>query len=105
MTSIVEEDLDSISANIDYVQENIVELQNDLIAVDDAKSEGDTLEAHTIIASSSPKEAKYLLEHLLDLVLNLVSGNLGISRAGTFSLRHLRALKLLKRKQKLKYWK
>lgn len=72
---MVEEDLDSISANIDYVQENIVELQNDLIAVDDAKSEGDTLEAHTIIASSSPREAKYLLEHLLDLVLNLVSVN------------------------------
>lgn len=54
------------------MQENIVELQNDLIAVDDAKSEGDTLEAHTIITSSSPREAKYLLEHLLDLVLNLV---------------------------------
>lgn len=73
---MVEEDLDSILANIDYVQENIVELQNDLIAVDDTKSEGDTLEAHTIITSSSPREAKYLLEHLLDLVLHLVSINL-----------------------------
>lgn len=69
--SSIEEDLDSVSANIDYVQENIVELQNDLIAVDDTKSDGDTLEAHTIIASSSPREAKYLLEHFLDLVLNL----------------------------------
>lgn len=69
----IDEDLDSISANIDYVQENIVELQNDLIAVDDTKAEGDTLEAHSIIASSSPRESKYLLEHLLDLVLNLVS--------------------------------
>lgn len=73
--SSIEEDLDSVSANIDYVQENIVELQNDLIAVDDTKSDGDTLEAHTIIASSSPREAKYLLEHFLDLVLNLVSGD------------------------------
>ena len=68
----IDEDLDSISANIDYVQENIVELQNDLIAVDDSKCDGDTVEAHTIIASSSPRESKYLLEHLLDLVLNLV---------------------------------
>lgn len=49
-----------------------MELQNDLIAVDDTKSDGDTLEAHSIITSSSPREAKYLLEHLLDLVLNLV---------------------------------
>ena len=69
----IDEDLDSIAANVDYIQENIVELQNDLIAVDDVKLDGDTLEAHTIIASSSTREAKYLLEHLLDLVLNLVS--------------------------------
>ena len=33
----VDEDLDSLSAHIDYVQENIVELQNDLIALDDSK--------------------------------------------------------------------
>ena len=33
----VDEDLDSLSAHIDYVQENIVELQNDLIAIDDSK--------------------------------------------------------------------
>lgn len=69
----IDEDLDSAAANIDYVQENILELQNDLIAVDDVKSEGDTLEAHTIIASSSTRESKYLLEHLLDMVLSLVN--------------------------------
>ena len=68
----IEEDLDSISANIDYVQENIVELQNDLIALDDSKTDGDTVEAHTIINSCSPRESKYLLEHVLDMVLNLV---------------------------------
>lgn len=33
----LDEDLDSLSAHIDYVQENIVELQNDLIAIDDSK--------------------------------------------------------------------
>ena len=31
------EDLDSLKVNIDYVQENILELQNNLIAVDDSK--------------------------------------------------------------------
>ena len=69
----IEEDMDSLSAHIEYVQENIVELQNDLIAVDDVKCDGDTVEAHSLISSCSPKEAKYLLEHLLDKVLNLVS--------------------------------
>ena len=69
----VEEDMDSVSAHIEYVQENIIELQNDLIALDDSKSDGDTVEAHAIITSSSPREAKYLLEHLLDMVLDLVS--------------------------------
>ncbi len=68
----IEEDIDSISANIDYVQENIVELQNDLIVVDDTKSDGDTVDAHSIITASSPRESKYLLEHILDLALNLV---------------------------------
>lgn len=65
--------MDSLTAHIDYVQENIVELQNDLITVDDVKCDGDTLEAHSIISSSTTKESKYLLEHLLDIVLNLVS--------------------------------
>ncbi|XP_064385434.1 kinesin-like protein KIF21A [Halichondria panicea] len=67
----IEEDLDSATANIDYVQENIVELQNDLIALDDSKVDGDTMEAQSIINACSPREAKYLLEHLLDVALNL----------------------------------
>ena len=33
----VDEDLDSLLANVEYVQSNIVELQNDLIAIDDSK--------------------------------------------------------------------
>ena len=73
--SSINEDLDSVTAHVEYVQENIVELQNDLITLDDAKSDGDTIEAHAIITSSSPREAKYLLEHLLDMVLNLVCLN------------------------------
>ena len=36
LTSI-EEDLDSLLANVEYIQSNIVELQNELIAVDDSK--------------------------------------------------------------------
>ncbi len=67
----IEEDVDSTTAHIEYIQENIVELQNDLIALDDSKSEGDTVEAQSIINAASPREAKYLLEHLLDLVLSL----------------------------------
>ena len=50
-----------------------MELQNDLIALDDSKADGDTVEAQSIINACSPREAKYLLEHLLDMVLNLVS--------------------------------
>ena len=33
----VDEDRDSTAAHIEYVQENILELQNDLIAVEDSK--------------------------------------------------------------------
>eukprot|EP00731_Ephydatia_muelleri_P035250 Em0109g5a len=46
----VDEDLDSVTANIEYVQQNILELQNELIAVEDARTgEGDTVGAHSII--------------------------------------------------------
>eukprot|EP00731_Ephydatia_muelleri_P014591 Em0008g311a len=69
----VDEDLDSVTANIEYVQQNILELQNELIAVEDARTgEGDTVEAHSIIMSCNPRECKYIMEHLLDLVLHLV---------------------------------
>ncbi|KAL5491779.1 hypothetical protein EMCRGX_G017137 [Ephydatia muelleri] len=68
----VDEDLDSVNANIEYVQQNILELQNELIAVEDARTgEGDTVEAHSIIMSCNPRECKYIMEHLLDLVLHL----------------------------------
>jgi len=76
--------MDSLSANIEYVQENIVELQTDLIAMDDVKCDGDTVDSHFLITSCSPKEAKYLLEHLLDLVLNLVSVFLYAIHIGTW---------------------
>ena len=33
----MDEDIDSTAAHIEYVQENILELQNDLIAVEDSK--------------------------------------------------------------------
>jgi kinesin family protein 4/21/27 len=69
----VEEDLDSLLANVDYIQSNIVELQNELIAVDDSKNDSDTIEAHAIITQCGPRDAKYLLEHLLTLTLSLVS--------------------------------
>ena len=68
----VDEDLDSVTANIEYVQQNILELQNELIAVEDARTvEGDTVEAHGIIMSCNPRECKYIMEHLLDLILHL----------------------------------
>ena len=37
------------------------------------QSDSDTVEAHAIISSCGPRDAKYLLEHVLDMVLNLVS--------------------------------
>ena len=69
-----------MSAHIEYVQENIVELQNDLIALDDSKCDGDTVEAHAIITASSPRESKYLLEHLLDMVLDQVTPHTILSK-------------------------
>ena len=74
--AILAEDLDSASASIEYAQEKIVEIQNNLIAMDDSMPDGDTVEAHAIITASSPRESKYLLEHLLDMVLDQVGNTI-----------------------------
>ena len=37
------------------------------------QSDSDTIEAHAIISQCGPRDAKYLLEHLLDMALGLVS--------------------------------
>lgn len=39
----------------------------------ESKGDGDTVEASSIIHNSSVREAKYLLEHFLDMAINFVS--------------------------------
>eukprot|EP00731_Ephydatia_muelleri_P014595 Em0008g315a len=69
----VDEAWDSVTApNIEYVPTEHPGAANELIAVEDARTgEGDTVEAHSIIMSCNPRECKYIMEHLLDLVLHL----------------------------------
>nr|XP_002732855.2 PREDICTED: kinesin-like protein KIF21A-like [Saccoglossus kowalevskii] len=59
------EQIDSISANIDYVQENIQECQANLVEMTETKDEGESLEATAVINSCTLTEGRYLLEHFL----------------------------------------
>ena len=69
----VEEEQALLQANLDYIQQMITDKQGEIVCMMESKGEGDTIEVSTIIRNSSVREAKYLLEHFLDMSINSVS--------------------------------
>lgn len=53
--------------------QTITDQQSEIVCMMEGKGEGDTVEVSTIIHNSSVREAKYLLEHFLDMAINFVS--------------------------------
>ena len=66
-----------MTANIEYVQQNILELKNELIAVEDAR-------VGNVVCN--PRECKYIMEHLLHLVGNMCPANMRHGEGGGVGL-------------------
>ncbi|XP_077987071.1 kinesin-like protein KIF21A [Glandiceps talaboti] len=69
------EQVDSISANIDYVQESIQECQANLVEITETKAwdgadDSESLEVNAVINSCTLSEARYMLEHFLTLSID-----------------------------------
>ncbi|KAM4677060.1 kinesin-like protein KIF21A isoform 4-T4 [Discoglossus pictus] len=64
------EELESLSANIDYINDNISECQANIMQMEEAKEEGDTLDVTAIISSCTLLEARYLLDHFLSMAVS-----------------------------------
>lgn len=69
LTSLNEE-LESLSANIDYINDSIAECQANIMQMEEAKEEGDTGDVTAVISSVSLSEARFLLDHFLNMAIN-----------------------------------
>uniref|UniRef100_A0A8C5FEC7 Kinesin family member 21A n=1 Tax=Gadus morhua TaxID=8049 RepID=A0A8C5FEC7_GADMO len=66
----LQEELESLAANIDYINDSIADCQANIMQIEEAKEEGDTLDVTTVISSCSLSEARLLLDHLISMSIN-----------------------------------
>ncbi|CAG01175.1 unnamed protein product, partial [Tetraodon nigroviridis] len=64
------EELESLSANIDYINDSIADCQANIMQMEEAKEEGDTVDVAAVISSCSLSEARFLLDHLMNMAIN-----------------------------------
>ncbi|KAK7896321.1 hypothetical protein WMY93_021646 [Mugilogobius chulae] len=69
LTSLNEE-LESLSANIDYINDSIADCQANIMQMEEAKDEGDTGDVTAVISSCSLTEARFLLDHFMNMAIN-----------------------------------
>ncbi|XP_062299316.1 kinesin-like protein KIF21A isoform X2 [Scomber scombrus] len=64
------EELESLSANIDYINDSIAECQANIMQMEEAKEEGDTVDVTAVISSCNLSEARFVLDHFMTMALN-----------------------------------
>uniref|UniRef100_A0A8C4NEM0 Kinesin family member 21A n=1 Tax=Eptatretus burgeri TaxID=7764 RepID=A0A8C4NEM0_EPTBU len=70
-TQALNEDLETHSANLDYLNESISECQANIMQMEESKEEyGSTLDVKAVISSCNLMEARYLLDHFLTTIIN-----------------------------------
>uniref|UniRef100_A0A8C5D8C2 Kinesin-like protein KIF21A n=1 Tax=Gouania willdenowi TaxID=441366 RepID=A0A8C5D8C2_GOUWI len=64
------EELESLSANIDYINDSIADCQANIMQMEEAKEEGDTVGVASVIGSCNLSEARFLLDHFMTMAIN-----------------------------------
>ncbi|XP_023685972.2 kinesin-like protein KIF21A isoform X3 [Paramormyrops kingsleyae] len=64
------EEMESLTANIDYINDSIADCQANIMQMEEAKEEGDTVDVTAVISSCTLSEARYLLDHFLSMAIN-----------------------------------
>ncbi|XP_071100198.1 kinesin-like protein KIF21A isoform X1 [Haliotis cracherodii] len=62
--------IQSLKNQIEYVQDNINECQTNIMQMEEAKEETENLDVGAVISTVTLEEAKYLLDHFLQLSIN-----------------------------------
>nr|XP_057932658.1 kinesin-like protein KIF21A isoform X3 [Doryrhamphus excisus] len=64
------EEVDTLTANIDYINDSIADCQANIMQMEETKEEGDTVDASAVIGSCTLVEARFLLDHFMSMAIN-----------------------------------
>ncbi|KAG9342345.1 hypothetical protein JZ751_016847 [Albula glossodonta] len=64
------EEMESLSANIDYINDSIAECQANIMQMEETKDEGGVVDVTAMISSCTLSEARFLLDHFLSMAIN-----------------------------------
>ncbi|XP_036431873.1 kinesin-like protein KIF21A isoform X1 [Colossoma macropomum] len=64
------EELESLFANIDYINDSIADCQANIMQMEEAKEEGETVDVSAVIGSCTLSEARFLLDHFMSMAIN-----------------------------------
>ncbi|XP_041833618.1 kinesin-like protein KIF21A isoform X2 [Melanotaenia boesemani] len=64
------EELESLSANIDYINDSIADCQANIMQMEEAKEEVDTVDVTAVISSCNLSESRFLLDHFMTMAIN-----------------------------------
>ncbi|XP_069570579.1 kinesin-like protein KIF21A isoform X2 [Brachyistius frenatus] len=64
------EEVDALTANIDYINDNIADCQANIMQMEETKEEGDTVDVSAVIGSCTLAEARFLLDHFMLMTIN-----------------------------------
>ncbi|XP_051485924.1 kinesin-like protein KIF21A isoform X6 [Apus apus] len=66
----INEEMESLTANIDYINDSISDCQANIMQMEEAKEEGETWDVTAVINACTLTEARYLLDHFLTMGIN-----------------------------------
>ncbi|KAM4712041.1 kinesin-like protein KIF21A isoform 4-T4 [Anableps anableps] len=64
------EELESLAANIDYINDSIADCQANIMQMEEAKEEGDTVDVTAVISSCSLSDARFLLDNFVSMAIS-----------------------------------
>ncbi|XP_051238849.1 kinesin-like protein KIF21A isoform X2 [Dicentrarchus labrax] len=64
------EEVDALTANIDYINDSIADCQANIMQMEETKEEGDTVDVSAIVGSCTLTEARFLLDHFMSMAIN-----------------------------------
>uniref|UniRef100_A0A8D0AHW1 Kinesin family member 21A n=1 Tax=Sander lucioperca TaxID=283035 RepID=A0A8D0AHW1_SANLU len=64
------EEVDALTANIDYINDSIADCQANIMQMEETKEEGDTVDISAVIGSCTLTEARFLLDHFMSMAIN-----------------------------------
>uniref|UniRef100_A0A8C7GZ29 Kinesin-like protein KIF21A n=1 Tax=Oncorhynchus kisutch TaxID=8019 RepID=A0A8C7GZ29_ONCKI len=64
------EEVDTLMANIDYINDSIADCQANIMQMEEAKEEVDTVDVSAVISSCTLTEARFLMDHFISMAIN-----------------------------------